>query len=318
MSLDSDGAAAASAALGPPTQCELCGSKSMHLLHRGNIDDRIEDRFSQYAFYDDMYRCAACGLIVEQRIRSEAEIKQLLAREVYLDEAIGQLNVAEKHHQFNQLIGLMQRHADLSQARILDIGANTGVFLSMLRRYTPNLMGIEPSEEAARFARESFALDVRAAVIADADLAADRFDMITGWDVIEHLTEPLSDLRRLHQAARSGGLLFLTTHDIGSILARLTGPAYPMYMYQHFYHFTPTTLRRAVEIAGFDFVAVHRFRKSWSLAYLAELPEKKWPGSTTSRVVRRLLAPLLAVPRLRDAQIYAPMREFFMLVARKP
>ncbi|MBI3445270.1 MAG: class I SAM-dependent methyltransferase [Magnetospirillum sp.] len=299
----------------PP--CALCGQSAFELRFPGNIGDDIGSRFSQYAYYDDIYRCRVCGLVVQHRRHDPATIAGLLKAEKYLDEAIGELNLREKHVQFETLLGLVETFRPLEGQRVLDVGANTGLFLSMARRKAASVRGVEPSREAAENARRTFGLDVQDCLIAEADLPDAAFDMVTLFDVVEHLTDPAGDLAFLARKVAPGGLLFLSTHDIGTWLARLSGPGYPMLMYQHFFHFTPHTLGLMVEKAGFKVLGHRRFLKSWSVEYIYNLIEKKWPGSRRSRLLRAVLAPLVSIDSIRRARITSPQRDFFILAAER-
>ncbi len=299
----------------PP--CTLCGGTSATLLFPGNIGEDIGSRFSQYAYYDDIFRCDSCGLVVQRRRHDLDVIAALLKAEKYLDEAIGTLNLIEKHVQFEALIRLIEKHRGLSGVRLLDVGANTGVFLKTVKDRVGTARGVEPSREAAAQAR-SQGLDVQAGLLANAVLDDQAFDVITLFDVIEHLTDPGADLATLFRKLAPGGAIFISTHDIGSLLARLSGPHYPMLMYQHFYHFTPRTLSALLEKTGFRVLGYDRFLKSWSVEYLYNLIAKKWPDSGLARRFEALLSPLLRVPAIRRARITSPQRDFFLLAAEKP
>jgi 2-polyprenyl-3-methyl-5-hydroxy-6-metoxy-1,4-benzoquinol methylase len=300
-----------------PASCEVCGGSNFAFLYKGNIDRNIEQRFSQYAYYDDIYRCRDCGVLVQRQRHNDDTIVGLLKSEKYLDERIGELNLEEKHHQFRQLLGIIRNYSELKDARVLDVGANTGVFLDMVREFTPHVRGIEPSTEAAAAARERFGLDVQNGVIAELSADDASFDVITMFDVIEHLTHPSRDLAILHSKLRPGGRIYISTHDSGTLYARLWGSHYPMLMYQHFFHFSPKTLSRLMERQGFRVVACRHFAKSWSLVYFSELFEKKWPGTLFSKLARLALTPILALPGAKSRRLVWPIREFFILVAER-
>jgi SAM-dependent methyltransferase len=302
---------------GSPTECPACGARSFRLVFPGNIGRNVDDRFSQYAFYDDMFRCGGCGLLAQRQSKDTESIIRLLAAEKYLDETIGVLNLAEKNHQFSILIAMMRRHVSLAHKRVLDVGANTGVFLDLLKADTDYRCGIEPSKEAASAARERFGLNVQNAVIATARLPDQAFDVITMFDVVEHLTEPVSDFTNLRRTLKPGGRIFITTHDIDTLYARLLGKRYPMLMYQHFYHFSPETLAMLLRRAGLRVVATDRFFKSWSIAYLHELFGKKWPHSIVSKAIQLVSRPLLWSDHTRLMRVIWPIREFFMCVAER-
>ncbi|MBL7183339.1 MAG: class I SAM-dependent methyltransferase [Anaerolineae bacterium] len=78
--------------------------------------------------------------------------------------------------------------------RLLDVGCHIGVFLGIAQERGWAAWGIEPSRWAAREARGR-GLQVIEGTLDDVHLAGESFDVITLWDVIEHLTDPLRELR---------------------------------------------------------------------------------------------------------------------------
>ncbi|MCH8173255.1 MAG: class I SAM-dependent methyltransferase, partial [Proteobacteria bacterium] len=276
------------------------------------------DRFSQYSLYGDLYKCKSCGLITQKLEHTVDEILTLLKDEKYLDEAIGGLNIEEKGAQFRKLITLMKRTRVLEGARLLDVGTNTGVFLQEFKSYSENVQGIEPSEEAATTARELFGHKIENTVIAEANLDDGKFDIITMWDVIEHLYDPRNDLETLYRKLKQGGVIFITTHDVSDWFAKIMGSHYPNYMYQHFFHFSHKTLTMILEMAGFHVVNLIRFGKSWSLGYFHEMLFKIWPEGKLILVVRMLIKPLLRIPGVPQLQITIPIRNFFIIAAERP
>jgi 2-polyprenyl-3-methyl-5-hydroxy-6-metoxy-1,4-benzoquinol methylase len=299
--------------------CNLCGGTDFVALWPGNIAGRSTERFSQYAWYNDIHRCRHCGLVAQAPLHETRKIYELIAGEKYLDEAIGEMNLREKTVQFDQLIGFIRRHTDLAGKRLLDAGANTGVFIHTVTKLGVRADGIEPSSEACDVARRQFGLaTIQNAVIGKADLPRDAYDIVTLWDVIEHLVDPLGDLRALRDAVKPGGRIFISTHDIETGFAKLCGARNPMLMYQHFYHFSPATLSGMVRKAGFEPVAVHKFRKSWTVRYFLHLFEKSWPGSLAARAARGVLRRLEPDSALLGRRVSFPFREFFVLVAERP
>lgn len=97
---------------------------------------------------------------------------------------------------------------------VLDVGCGTGEFLLKLRQSGVDVHGLEPSEFAARFAA-SQGLDVFQGSVADYRPGR-TFDLITLWNVVEHLTEPAGDLARLRALLAPGGTIAILTPDAGS------------------------------------------------------------------------------------------------------
>jgi len=172
--------------------------------------------------------------------------------------------------------------------RVLDIGCYLGVFLDVARRRGWQTVGVEPSAWAAQRTREQ-GHQVINAPLRRSNLPAASFDLITLWDVIEHLHDPLGQLREIHSLLRPGGAFALTTMDTGSLYAKMCGRRWPWYMRMHLYYFTRGTLARMLEEAGFEVLEIARARRIVSLRYFLE------KAGAVLRPVAPLLE-LLAVP----------------------
>ncbi len=299
----------------PP--CNLCGGRNHELVFKGNIGSFDYNRFSQYHAYGDIYRCLDCGLTAQRLSHNESEILDLLRSEKYLDEAIGELNLREKKVFFQWLIDFIKTITAVDDRFVLDVGANTGVFLNELKPYTAKLYGVEPSDEAAEHCSVQ-GLEVQNAVIGQADLPDEFFDIAVLWDVVEHLYDPNQDIQTIFRKLKPGGFIFISTHDIDGLFARLTGAKYPMLMYQHFFHFSRRSLALMLQKAGFEVIKIKGFMKSWSLGYLYHLLEKLWPESTPSRIMQMCMRPISLNPRLASIQAPIPIRNFFIMAARRP
>ncbi|MBW7904097.1 MAG: class I SAM-dependent methyltransferase [Phycisphaerae bacterium] len=185
--------------------------------------------------------------------------------------------------------------APLPPPRILEIGCGVGVFLDEARRRGWEAAGLEVSAYAAEEARRR-GLDVQCAAIEDARLEHGRYDCVALWDVIEHLRDPRAALARAADALRTGGVLALSTGDVTSLCARLSGPRWHLFnLPEHLFFFSPAALRQMLAAAG---CRVHRMTREvyWApLSYLSERACKTLGGAPAARPaggwVRGWLAP---------------------------
>ena len=136
--------------------------------------------------------------------------------------------------------------------KLLDVGAAGGAFVAEATKRGFVASGVEPVERFARAAREELGVDVQHGSVEDLELASARYDVITLWHVLEHLPDPVSKLRHLASGIPAGGLLALEVPNAGSAVAHHMGCAWPsLEPSVHVSQFTPTSLRRALEQAGF-------------------------------------------------------------------
>jgi 2-polyprenyl-3-methyl-5-hydroxy-6-metoxy-1,4-benzoquinol methylase len=142
--------------------------------------------------------------------------------------------------------------------RLLEIGAAYGFFLDLAKEYF-DVVGFEVNSEAARYGRDTFGVDIRGEDLLDSGTrdAEDPFDVAVMWDVIEHLERPDLMLERVNALSRLGALLYITTGDIGSLVARLRGAKWRMiHPPTHLHYFSRMTLQRLLANQGFRVLEV--------------------------------------------------------------
>jgi SAM-dependent methyltransferase len=138
--------------------------------------------------------------------------------------------------------------------RLFEIGCSYGLFLDLARRYW-TVAGCDLAEEPCRHARESLGLDVHCADFLDLPLRPGSFGAFCLWDTIEHLDVPDLYLERIADVLPAGGIVALTTGDIGSALARWQGPRWrQIHPPTHLWYFSLATLTRTLKRFGFRIV----------------------------------------------------------------
>jgi hypothetical protein len=81
--------------------------------------------------------------------------------------------------------------------------------------------------------------------------SADRYHVLTMWDVVEHLPDPREELAAARMLLVPGGRLYLSTIDTGSLVARVLGARWPWLMDMHLVYFDRPTISALLEEAGF-------------------------------------------------------------------
>jgi SAM-dependent methyltransferase len=176
-----------------------------------------------------------------------------------------------------------------ADAAVLDVGCARGHFLERLRRETGRsaLSGIDLSPQMTEWGRDHFGLDLRTAHVEHADLEPGRFDLVTMWDVLEHLPFPRRTLERLLSLVRPGGWVVIevpsevTTFRMLATLAyrmsggRLAGPARTLYHAAHLSYFTPGSLTALATRAGGRHVKIESKESHVTRFGLGRFP---WPA----------------------------------------
>ena len=153
---------------------------------------------------------------------------------------------------------------------ILDIGCATGDFLKVVRNRGWQVLGADPS--AARSRVEAAGIELVGTNVQDVDIDEGTLDAITFWDVLEHVTDPAADVAKARTLLRPGGVLALTVPDAANLIARVSGSRWFGFKTagEHLQFFTRTSLRLALEKAGFTIRTVGPTTWSCTVGFLAD------------------------------------------------
>lgn len=149
----------------------------------------------------------------------------------------------------------------LPNKKLLDIGAGNGAFCAAAIDYGYEVVGTEISIQAIRRAKEMFGVNL---VQGDIDSISERsrFGIITMWDVIEHLRDPLKMLREVRKRLYKDGLVIIETGNYECVDRLVYGKKWGLYLFDHMYYFSPQSLEKLFEMAGFKEFRIHRFPSS--------------------------------------------------------
>ncbi len=152
---------------------------------------------------------------------------------------------------------------------ILDVGCNTGAFLSTLDGW--NCSGIEIDPAAAATARRRTGCEVFVGNAIDAPFSARSFDVITCFDVLEHVYEPRRLVLRIVEWLKPGGIFYLSLPNIASWEASLFRSYwYGLELPRHLFHWSPQSVRYLMNSAGLEevWLTTHFCYAEESFAYL--------------------------------------------------
>lgn len=255
-----------------------------------------------------LVRCPGCGLVFQDPQPGP----DLLERAYYHDAEfaralMGELRQTTLERAREKLAHLRATGAIAPGMRVLDVGASSGAWLEVAAAAGLEAVGVELGEATAAGARAR-GLDVRTgtleqAVAAPGGLAGQRFDLITFWDVLEHVPDPRQELRLAHGLLAPGGRVAATFPNVEGLyprltyrlLARRTGvweyPELPV----HLYDFSPRTARRLLESLAYEVDAVRTFATPYSFYRATSLsPQRTGPGRRRA-VLRAAFGTLHAV-----------------------
>lgn len=213
-------------------------------------------------------QCISCGLIYTNPRLKPRFLKHLYSEEYfknnnshvmgYTDYVKDEENITKT---FLKRLRAIEKYA--KKGRLLDVGCATGFFLNSARENGWSVEGVEVSDFAADFARKRFDLQVYKGDISTINLPKNRYDVITLWDVIEHVTDPINVLKHLRMNLTDNGILVITTPDADSIPARLAKHMWMGYKLsdEHLMYLSKKTIENLLERAGLAMIDNHHVGK---------------------------------------------------------
>lgn len=260
---------------------------------------RAPDHFHGNSALYELVRCSRCHLVWLRDAPSPAEMGQ------HYGPDYDRLITREGDHspeRWRARSEALNRYA--SGGALLDLGCSSGAFLASLNRENWSLFGIEMSAEAARTAQARTSAQVFVGDILDAPYLAESFDVVTCFDVLEHVYEPRKVLEKVRYWLKPGGIFYTLVPNIDSGEARLFKSYwYGLELPRHISHFSLDSLRYLAQSVGLEDVSVEAHRNpalEYSLRYisnelfqrirvvrpsLAQAP----PATLPWKVVRKLL-----------------------------
>ncbi len=243
-------------------------------------------------------RCRQCGLVyVNPRYREE------LLQEIYTEEYFDHDGIkngleffgyddylADEENikiTFAKRLKTIERYA--RKGRLLDIGCATGFFLDLARSKGWEVVGSEVSSFSGHYARERLGLDVRLGTLKELRFDPQTFDVVTMWDVIEHVVDPMGELREVRRILRDGGLLSLITPDVGSLVARILGSRWEEFrrVREHIYFFSRRTMTEMLRRADFEVLRIESADKVFYLGpAMHRLKYYTWDGMITNAAAK--------------------------------
>jgi SAM-dependent methyltransferase len=228
-----------------------------------------------------LVRCE-CGLVFQDpQPGPEALQDAYYHDEDFTDALFGELREITFRNARHKVEHLRAAGALRPGMKLLDVGASSGAWLEIAQEEGLESVGVELGEATAARARAR-GLDVRTGTLEQAlpGLEGQRFDLITFWDVLEHLHDPRHELRLARELLAPGGKIAATFPNVEGLyprltyrlLARRTGvweyPELPV----HLYDFAPGTARRLFGGVGYavervkTFATPYGFYRSTSLS----------------------------------------------------
>ncbi|HTA83224.1 MAG TPA: class I SAM-dependent methyltransferase [Bacteroidia bacterium] len=135
--------------------------------------------------------------------------------------------------------------------KILDIGCGTGFFLEEAKAKGWEVHGTEFTDNAVEICRNK-GITMQTGSLKAENYSPEAFDVITSFEVLEHINNPLEEITNIHKIMRTGGLVYLTTPNFNAVERYLLKGNYNVIEYpEHLSYYTPKTLNYLFTNNGF-------------------------------------------------------------------
>ena len=148
-------------------------------------------------------------------------------------------------------------HFPPEKTRLLDIGCNIGTFLQLAKEQGYLITGVEPDAKAVEAGLRS-GLDIRCGYLHEINLGDARYDIVTLFEVVEHLEDPTGLLKECHRILKPGGFLCMTTGNARSWTVRFLREKWDYFdlKFGHISFFNPSSVSTVARRMGFKVVKI--------------------------------------------------------------
>ncbi|AKU94835.1 SAM-dependent methyltransferase [Labilithrix luteola] len=254
--------------------CPLCAdTDDSRVFAKSNFDFSALDAFAfasrklpEYMHYR-LVECPICDVLYASPVPTDSELSQAY-HEAAFDSREEARFAAQVYGSF--LPRIRSRLPDTRGA--LDIGAGDGAFLEeLLDAGFTDVVGVEPSAAPIASASPRVQPLLKQGFFRADDYAASSFALITCFQTLEHLSDPIEMCRAAQRLLKPGGAMFVIAHDRRSLSARVLGTKSPIFDIEHLQLFSPDSARQLLERAGFTDVELDAVVNRYPLHYWAKL-----------------------------------------------
>jgi SAM-dependent methyltransferase len=253
------------------TDCPLCGSDRYKVLYLPKviINDpaKLYGAASGIQGAQTIVQCLDCPMIYENPCFPEEDI---IAGYSASNEAGHDSQRAMRAQSFLKALVSLKKLLPPPGSKVLDVGTAGGAFLEAAQDFGYDAYGLEPSRYLVEQGKKR-GLNIEQGTIQSNPLKPDTFDLITFWDVIEHLAQPKRDLKAIRPLLKKDGVLMINYPDIGTWMAKLAGSRFWWLLSVHLTHFNRASISELCRRSGFKVVGFKPYWQTLEFGYLQSM-----------------------------------------------
>jgi 2-polyprenyl-3-methyl-5-hydroxy-6-metoxy-1,4-benzoquinol methylase len=173
----------------------------------------------------------------------------------------------KKNH--SSLLKWIRKYTTNVAPHILDVGSGSGKWINYLTQQGFVTFGLEPSVTLYNhFLANNNSFEFTTVNNYIRNNPEKKFDIITVFDVLEHIKDPVEFLSGIASLMHPASLLFISTPDISSLHRKLTGKRWHYFNKYHFSYFSKITLTQAADKAGLHLLHTSHRSRYFQMGYV--------------------------------------------------
>jgi 2-polyprenyl-3-methyl-5-hydroxy-6-metoxy-1,4-benzoquinol methylase len=269
--------------------CPVCGferSKPIYPINKAYASSRSELDISDVLV--NIARCKECGHQFVQPLPQPTFLKAFYSRYIpsardgfYRNRSRGGIPVAfrRRYGRWLERISLLHENG----RTLLDVGAGLGTFLRLARECGYDVFGVEPNPEAAKELQDLYGISVYNCMLEELD-ASVQYDVVTMWDLLEHLPDPHVAIRKVRDLLKPDGILVLEIPLRDSLIHWMVKVVYnfslglikrPLFLVcgiHHLQYFSKKSIQSFLSVNGFE--VAEQYRSETDVRALCKRPRK--------------------------------------------
>jgi 2-polyprenyl-3-methyl-5-hydroxy-6-metoxy-1,4-benzoquinol methylase len=266
----------------------------------------------------EIWKCPSCGLSQTEFRQKYAEFVTEFYNEGYFTGDVSRSAYteyfADKPFIFKNLTKHINQIRKIKpRGKLLDVGCAMGFMMELANLSGYNAFGFDPSAYAISQADKIIKKQIKLSTIDTVIYPKADFDIITMFDVLEHLSDPVSNLKKLVTFLKKDGIISIATGDTDSFMAKVLGKRWTFYIPpQHLFFFNRKNLVTLLNQAGLEPICWFRVDKWLSLKYVLHLAhsDSRFPFADS-------LGKLVKQVGWGNLPVFLPIRDNINVIARK-
>lgn len=229
--------------------CIVCNSKELNPL-KG---------------YEAAYlvQCQHCSFVFARQIPTAQELNDHYSKTYSREDYLSPITVKRYHELLDQFEPFRKTN------KLLDVGCGVGYFLEVARERGWEVYGTEFTDESMKINRDK-GFNMHQGPLNAGNYPPQSFDVVTSFEVIEHINNPAEEMNHISTVLRQGGLFYCTTPNFNSLSRHQLKGQWNVIVYpEHLSYYTPKSMHFLMQQHGFTKkqvlttgISITRFRKS--------------------------------------------------------